>query len=63
MTNKVNSPNRQQITEEPETMDEMYERLRIEALPESLQQLVLTHHFDQFEALPSYAQRFVTEKV
>jgi hypothetical protein len=50
------------ITEEPETMDEMYERLRIEALPEPLQQLVLAHHLDQFEAVSSYVERFLSEE-
>ena len=53
------------ITEELETLDEMYERLRIEALPEHLQQLVLQHHIDQFEAIESYieqqARKFASE--
>lgn len=53
------------ITEEIETMDEMYERLRIESLPEPLQQLVFQHHLDQYEATPSYAEQqahsFTTE--
>jgi hypothetical protein len=41
------------VTEEPETMDEMYQRLRIRALPERLQRLVLLHYLDQFQAVPS----------
>jgi hypothetical protein len=53
------------VTEEPETIDEMYERLRIQALPERLQQLVLLHYLDQFQAVPSYveqqARRFASE--
>src|SRR5215472_16481674 len=42
------------MTEEPETMEEQCERLRIQALPESLQRLALLHALDQFEAIPSY---------
>ena len=57
--------NQRQATEEIETMDEMYERLRIASLPEPLQQLVYQHHLDQFEAVPSYveqqAHRFAAE--
>jgi hypothetical protein len=53
------------ITEDEETLEEAYERLRIEALPEELQQLVYLHLLDQFEAVPSYveqqARRFATE--
>ena len=53
------------VTEEPETIDEMHERLRIQALPERLQQLVLLHYLDQFQAVPSYieqqARRFASE--
>ena len=45
------------ITEEPETMDEMYQRLRIQALPERLQRLVLLHYLDQFQAVPSYVEQ------
>src|SRR6266849_449666 len=44
------------VTEEPETMDEMYQRLRIQALPERLQQLVLLHYLDQFQAALSYVE-------
>ncbi len=46
------------ITEEPLTLDEEYEQQRLNALPESLQRLVLLHHTDQFEAVPSYVQRY-----
>ena len=53
------------VTEEPETMDEMYQRLRIQALPERLQRLVLLHYLDQFQAVPSYleqqAKQFASE--
>lgn len=45
------------VTEEPETMDEMYQRLRIQALPERLQRLVLLHYLDQFQAVPSYVEQ------
>ena len=47
----------QKTTEEIETMDEMYERLRIASLPEPLQQLVYQHHLDQYEATPSYFEQ------
>ncbi len=57
--------NKQRITEEPETLEEAYERQRIDALPEALQQLVLLHQVDQLEAVPSYfeqqARRFAAE--
>lgn len=50
--------------QDEETLDEMYERLRIESLPPSQQELVLRHHLDQFNAVPSYvaqqAQEFAT---
>jgi hypothetical protein len=45
------------ITEEPETMEEAYESLRIASLPEELQRLVLLHTLDQFEAVPSYVEQ------
>ncbi len=53
------------ITEEPETIEEAYERQRIDSLPEELQHLVYLHALDQFEAVPSYleeqARRFARE--
>lgn len=45
------------ITEEPETLDEMYERYRIDSLSGSQQQLVYRHHLDQYEAVPSYVEQ------
>ncbi len=54
------------VTEEPETMDEAYERIRFEALPETMQRLVVLHLSDQYDAVPSYAEhqahRFLTEQ-
>jgi hypothetical protein len=54
------------ITEEPETLEESYLRLHIDALPVEFQQLALAHHQDQFAAVPSYfeqqARQFVNEK-
>ena len=54
------------ITEEPETLEDAYESLRIESLPEELQYLVYLHHLDQLEAVPSYvesqASRFAREE-
>ena len=47
----------QRITEEPETLEEAYERLRIASLPEALQELVYLHLLDQFEAVPSYVEQ------
>lgn len=45
------------VTEEPETLDEMYERYRIASLPASMQQLVYQHHLDQYEGVPSYVEQ------
>jgi hypothetical protein len=65
MMNSRNYSQIPRVTEEPETMDEMYQRLRIQALPERLQRLVLLHYLDQFQAVPSYieqqARRFALE--
>lgn len=62
----MSGTNKQRITEEPETLEEAYECQRIGALPKALQQLVLLHQVDQFEAVSSYleqqARRFVTEQ-
>lgn len=53
------------ITEEPETLEEAYERMRIEALSQDQQRLLFLHLLDQFEAVPSYveqqARRFASE--
>jgi len=57
MMNNSNYTQVARVTEEPETIDEMYERLRIQALPERLQQLVLLHYLDQFQAVPSYIEQ------
>lgn len=40
------------------TLDDEYEQQRLNALPESLQELAYLHHLDQFEATPSYVERF-----
>jgi len=65
MMNSRNYSQIARVTEEPETMDEMYRRLRIQALPGRLQRLVLLHYLDQFQAVPSYveqqARRFASE--
>jgi hypothetical protein len=54
------------ITEEPETLEEAYERVRIESLSEQEQYLLYLHVLDQFEAVPSYveqqAKQFAQEK-
>ena len=47
----------QRMTEDQETLEEAYERLRIEALPEELQRLLYLHTLDQFEAVPSYVEQ------
>jgi len=57
MMNSGNYSQVARVTEEPETIDEMYQRLRIQALPERLQQLVLLHYLDQFQAVPSYVEQ------
>ncbi len=46
------------ITEEPLTLDEEYEQQRINAMPEPLQRLAVLHHLDQYEATPSYTDRY-----
>ncbi len=46
------------ITEESLTLDEEYERQRINAMPEPLQCLAVLHHLDQFEAVPPYVDRY-----
>ncbi len=67
MMNSRNYSQIARVTEEPETMDEMYQRLRIQALPGRLQRLVLLHFLDQFQAVPSYveqqARRFALEPI
>ena len=39
-----------------DAMAEQYEEARINALPQDLQSLVLLHHTDQLEAVPSYVE-------
>ncbi len=53
---KITPP--EQMTDDT-TLDDLYEQQRINALPEHLQQLVLTHAIDQFDAVSSYVRRFV----
>jgi hypothetical protein len=45
------------ITEDEETLEEAYERLRIASLSEELQYLLYLHALDQFEAVPSYVEQ------
>jgi hypothetical protein len=52
----MKTPNRP-ITEEPETLDEAYERLRIDSLTPQQQRLVYRHHLDQLQAVPSYVEQ------
>lgn len=53
------------MTEEQETLEEAYERLRIASLSEEQQYMLYLHTLDQFEAVPSYieqqAHKFATE--
>jgi len=46
------------ITEEPLTLDEEYEITRFESLGALEQRIYVTHLQDQFEAIPSYVERF-----
>ena len=46
------------ITEESLTLEEEYEMARVASLSELEQRIYLTHQLDQFEAIPSYAERF-----
>jgi hypothetical protein len=43
----------ERIPPDDETLEEAYERTRIDALPPALQTLALAHHEDQFNAVPS----------
>jgi hypothetical protein len=45
------------ITEDSETLEEAYERLRIASLTEEQQYLLYLHVLDQFEAVPSYVEQ------
>lgn len=45
------------ITDEQEDIEEMYERIRIEALPEELQRLVALHHWNALQSVPSYLEQ------
>jgi hypothetical protein len=45
------------ITDEPETIDEAYQRLRFESLTPEQQHFYLLHLEDQFDAVPSYFDR------
>lgn len=62
----LNNTRHVQMTDEQETLDEMYERIRIEALPEEQQRLVALHKWNALQATSSYleeqARRFVQEK-
>lgn len=49
--------NEPRITDEQETLDELYERLRIEGLPEAQQALVGEHHWNMLQATPSYVEQ------
>jgi hypothetical protein len=63
--NTSSSSEETRITEDPETLDEAYERLRINALPPEQQRLVYLHQLNQYAAVPCYfeqqAQQFATE--
>jgi hypothetical protein len=47
----------QAITDEQEDLDELYERLRIEGLPQDLQALVGEHHWNMLQATPSSVEQ------
>ena len=49
------------ITQETETLEEAYEIARFESLSELEQRIYLLHQLDQFEAIPSYVERFCVE--
>ena len=46
------------MTEESLTLEEANEIVRFERMTEEQQHMYLTHLLDQFEAIPSYAERF-----
>jgi hypothetical protein len=43
------------------TLDDEYQIIRLDALPDNLQELAARHVQDQFDAVPSYVGRFVEE--
>lgn len=46
------------ITEDdPPTLDELYEQVRMSSLPESLQRIAINHQLDQWEAAPGIVER------
>lgn len=46
------------ITEDdPDTLDTLYEQVRINSLPESLQRIAINHQMDQWEAAPGLVER------
>jgi hypothetical protein len=49
---------RTRLTEEPLTLEEEYEMARFASLGELEQRIYLTHLQDQFEAIPSYVERW-----
>jgi hypothetical protein len=49
------------LTTETETLDEAYERQRIDVLSQPLQRLAVAHQLDQFNAAPSLVQQNATD--
>jgi hypothetical protein len=47
--------------DDPLTISEMYEAIRINSLPESLQRLALSHVLDQWQASPDLVTRNAEE--
>jgi hypothetical protein len=48
------------MTEEEVSLEEAYKIARFESLTPREQRILLTHQLDQFEAIPSYVERFRT---
>jgi hypothetical protein len=49
-------------TDDPETMDEEYERLRFESMTPWQQEMYMRQIEDQFEAVPSYVSRDLSKE-
>lgn len=52
---------KQTATTDDTTLEDEYEIIRLDALPDTLRNLAALHTLDQFESVPSFFNRFVPE--
>lgn len=45
--------------DDPETLDMLYEQVRVDNLPEHLRRIAINHQADQWEATPTVVERNV----